>query len=234
MANVTWLGVNYPDLPALTLPKTGGGLARFDDVSDTTLLPADAPAGKYFHQADGSFVEGTGGGGAANFVVGSFTSTNADKGTVKTIALPYSGSGWPIAVSIFPAGGYSSSGSPVGATGRYKTMINFFAVKDDISAEPDYETWDDVSNFFYAIAGFKYDSSASQGQGDPERTSTSGYPGMFICDSTEDPRPSWSMNVVKFPDATHMKVYIGGDVVDENAYGFLAGAEYTYQIVYSE
>ena len=34
MANITLLGVNYPDVPAVELPKTGGGTARFIDSAN--------------------------------------------------------------------------------------------------------------------------------------------------------------------------------------------------------
>ena len=35
--NITWLGASYSNVPAVTLPKTGGGIARFTDTSDATL-----------------------------------------------------------------------------------------------------------------------------------------------------------------------------------------------------
>lgn len=34
MANVTLWGASYSDCPALLVPKTGGGTARFDDTTD--------------------------------------------------------------------------------------------------------------------------------------------------------------------------------------------------------
>lgn len=34
MANVTLLGVDYPDVPIVELPKTGGGVARFVDSAN--------------------------------------------------------------------------------------------------------------------------------------------------------------------------------------------------------
>lgn len=57
--NITIQGASYTAVPAVTLPKTGGGTARFDDVSMTTLLPSEAMAGKYFVLADGSLGTGT-------------------------------------------------------------------------------------------------------------------------------------------------------------------------------
>lgn len=34
--NITIWGASYSNVPAVTLPKTGGGTARFDDTSDAT------------------------------------------------------------------------------------------------------------------------------------------------------------------------------------------------------
>ena len=34
--NITLWGASYSNVPAVTLPKTGGGTARFDDTSDAT------------------------------------------------------------------------------------------------------------------------------------------------------------------------------------------------------
>ena len=68
--NITIWGASYSNVPAVTLPKTGGGTARFTDVSDTTALAADVAAGKYFYAADGSRTlgTGTGGGGSAGTI----------------------------------------------------------------------------------------------------------------------------------------------------------------------
>ena len=69
--NITWLGNSYTDVPALTLPKTGGGTARFTDATPTTAVEADVASGKIFVKADGSLGTGTnpGGGTAAISVV---------------------------------------------------------------------------------------------------------------------------------------------------------------------
>ena len=61
--NITLLGASYSDVPAVMLPKTGGGTARFDDASVTTAIEADVAAGKIFLLADGSLGTGTGSGG---------------------------------------------------------------------------------------------------------------------------------------------------------------------------
>lgn len=61
--NVTLLGASYSAVPAVTLPKTGGGTATFTDVSDTTAAAADVASGKYFYTAAGVRTQGTASGG---------------------------------------------------------------------------------------------------------------------------------------------------------------------------
>ena len=56
--NITWLGASYSNVPFVTLPKTGGGTAKFTDTSGTTATASDVTSGKVFVKADGS--EGTG------------------------------------------------------------------------------------------------------------------------------------------------------------------------------
>lgn len=66
--DITLLGASYQAVPAVTLPKTGGGTASFTDVTDTTAAAADVATGKYFYTAAGVRTEGTssGGGGGAD------------------------------------------------------------------------------------------------------------------------------------------------------------------------
>lgn len=58
--NVTVAGASYSDVPSVVLPKTGGGLASFHDVTDTTATAADVAQGMYFYLASGQRVAGVG------------------------------------------------------------------------------------------------------------------------------------------------------------------------------
>lgn len=65
--NISLLGATYSAVPAVVLPKQGGGSATFTDVTDTTAAAADVASGKYFYTAAGVKTQGTasGGGGGA-------------------------------------------------------------------------------------------------------------------------------------------------------------------------
>lgn len=58
--DITLLGASYSAVPAVMLPKTGGGNALFADPSPVTAVAADVTQGKIFIDSDGNLVEGTG------------------------------------------------------------------------------------------------------------------------------------------------------------------------------
>lgn len=61
--NITLMGASYTGVPAVTLPKTGGGTARFDDASVTTATASDVASGKIFLASNGTITTGTNSGG---------------------------------------------------------------------------------------------------------------------------------------------------------------------------
>lgn len=96
--NITLMGASYSAVPAVTLPKTGGGTASFTDVSDTTATAADVASGTYFYTAAGVYTEGTasGGGGSGPYVVGvvpynKFTVNNVISQAGGTVTVSYTG-----------------------------------------------------------------------------------------------------------------------------------------------
>ena len=56
--NITLMGANYSAVPAVILPKTGGGTASFTDVTDTTATGSNVAAGSYFYTAAGVRTQG--------------------------------------------------------------------------------------------------------------------------------------------------------------------------------
>lgn len=68
--NVTLWGSSFSNVPAITVPQTGGGTATFTDVTDTTASASDVATGKYFYTSAGVRTQGTnsGGGGSSKNV----------------------------------------------------------------------------------------------------------------------------------------------------------------------
>ena len=91
--NITLMGASYSAVPAVTLPKTGGGTATFTDVTDTTATASDVGSGKYFYTSSGVRTQGTASGGSSlNFQVsnsgGRISSTSyTDTGVTLTVAV---------------------------------------------------------------------------------------------------------------------------------------------------
>ena len=94
--NISLLGASYSDCPAVLLPKTGGGTARFDDCTVVTATASDVASGKIFVSSNGTITTGTasGGGGSDRLVllqttaIGALsTSSTTAADTGKTISL---------------------------------------------------------------------------------------------------------------------------------------------------
>lgn len=66
--SVNLWGATYSDVPAIEVPKSGGGMASFTDVTDTTAAASDVATGKYFYTAAGVRTQGTGSGGGGGSV----------------------------------------------------------------------------------------------------------------------------------------------------------------------
>ena len=95
--NITLMGASYSDVPAVTLPKTGGGTASFTDVTDTTAAASDVASGKYFYTAAGVRTQGTasGGGGGSGLTLLKTTSL----GTISTSSTSATDTGKTVTVT---------------------------------------------------------------------------------------------------------------------------------------
>lgn len=96
--NITLLGASYSAVPAVTLPRTGGGTARFDDCTVVTAAASDVASGKVFVASDGTITTGTnsgsGGGGSSMNVQVAQSTTRVNSSTyTKIVSLTCSTTG---------------------------------------------------------------------------------------------------------------------------------------------
>ena len=223
--DITWLGASWTNVPWVTLPKTGGGTALFNDVSDTTAIASDVTAGKYFHAADGSLTEGTnsgGGGGPSNIIHGTFT-TSSTTGAAATLTIPYTGSGYPIGFICWIKGGPYNS-TTAGNTDWYNSMqryaIGFWSgIKSRTTEAPTYAT-SGAANYGTTVAIYKNSTSSATSY---TRTSSMSA-NMFSASNAN----STATTVVRFRSKTSISYYVAS-----TSYGLWAGTEYEYIALYS-
>lgn len=91
--NITLMGASYSDVPAVTLPKTGGGSATFYDttIASNGAAATDIASGKLAY-VNGSLITGTATGGSSWTKIGSTTeltvnTTSTSAASAGTIAL---------------------------------------------------------------------------------------------------------------------------------------------------
>ena len=223
--NVSLWGANYQDVPSIIVPKTGGGNAQFFDVSDTTAAAADVADGKYFYTSAGVRTEGTnsgGGGGATNLVQGKFT-CGTTTGTVETVSIPYTGSGYPIAAMVFVSGGaYNSSNTTwYNSVQRYAVGQWTFS-KSVQTSTPTYGTSGSANQ---GVTTWIYKNSTSQST----TYSRSSAMSTNVLSSSSTNATGAGATCVRFKGNGKTLTYY----IASSSYGLLAGLEYQYIIVYS-
>ena len=165
-------------------------------------------------------ISGGGGGGAKNFVQGTFTPSSSEKGTAKTLAIPYTGSGYPILVAIFPSTGMYKTNSDIYNLVQNKALVNYLRIKRDTSSTPTYTTTTNEENRGSYNSIYKSDAS------DATKFSQGGEKDGIMF-STSAASNSLT-GCVKFLSATSLSVFVA-----DTSYGFADGIEYTYCVVYS-
>ena len=57
--SISLMGATYSDVPAVLLPKSTSGTAKFTDVTDTTAAASNVLSTKYFYTSDGTRTQGS-------------------------------------------------------------------------------------------------------------------------------------------------------------------------------
>ena len=160
----------------------------------------------------------SGGGGGGNVVSGSFTGTTAGD---KAISVPYTGSGFPIAVMIFVADGADNSSS------SYYSLVQRYAIsilcilKKDTSAQPEYSSSNVSQN--YGVDVLRYKNSTTDAT-----AYTTGSQDCIYCGANNLDGSSIH-KILNFTNSTTMNVHIA-----TSDRGFAKDIEYGYAVVYSE
>jgi len=219
--NITIMGATYTDVPAVELQKTGGGVARFTDVTDTTATAQDVLTGKYFFNSAGVLTQGTnsGGGGASNFVTGTFT-TGSSAG-VATTSISYSGSGYPIMAYVVVEGGAYEAGTDWYSSMQRYAIGVWGMSKSVFDTAPTYAT-SGSQNQGVTFWIFKNSTSSS--------TSYSRSSAMNTNTFTSSNATNAGATCVRFKGNNHTLSYY----TNTSSYGLLPNTTYRYFIVYSE
>lgn len=152
-------------------------------------------------------------------VIGTFTPQSAEKGTVKTISVQYEGTGYPIALIVFPSVGAYKSGSDFYTKVQRYGINTYFAVKSDQGNAPTYSGNTEINQVEIRSIYKASDSDATS-------YSTSGSMTFQLYRSGNP--SAGPADVVSINSSTEIRVFVAN-----TSYGFISGIEYTYQIVYS-
>ena len=224
--NISLLNATYSGVKGVTLPKQGGGTATFPWVEGTETKTAN---GTYDVTNLAELVVNVSG-GASNVVQGTFT-TSASTG-VSSFTIPYTGTGYPIALFISIDGGTynnSSSGNTAwyNSTQRY-AIGEWHMTKARMTSAPTY-TSSGADN--YGVVSVIYKNNAS--------TSTTYSRNSTMTANTYTSSGTTANNTnttsVRFKgDGTTVSYYVGYYTSSSSyAYGLMANTKYQYIAVYS-
>lgn len=146
--NVVINGVTYQSVPEVDIPKSGGGTAKFTDITDTTAAAGDVLSGKYFYTSAGTKTQGSIASKSSSDLTAStltvtapagYYASNASKtlsdanlvsGNIKSGATIFGVSGATNVVDTTIASGGASAGNIVNG---YKAYVNGALVEGNAS-----------------------------------------------------------------------------------------------------
>lgn len=98
--SISIMGVTWPEVPAVDFATTGGGVAYYHDVTDTTATASDVASGKYFYTSAGVRTAGTNSGGGGSGLTKIATKS---LGTISTTSTTATDTGQTLAITGFDA-----------------------------------------------------------------------------------------------------------------------------------
>jgi hypothetical protein len=159
----------------------------------------------------------SGGGGASNYVHGSFTTKSASG--AQSVTIPYTGRGYPIMATVVVKGGaYNSDTEYYNAIQRY-AVGQWTLTKANMDTAPTYATSGEA-NYGVTTAIYKNSTSSATSYARTSSMQTNTY-------STSNATAGAATNV-RFRSSTLMSVFVAG-----TSYGLFPDTEYEYFIVYS-
>lgn len=203
------------------VPQVSAGYISSGSFGDTDVtLRADATnleAGNIKKDVTIFGITGTyeGGGGASNVVTGEFT-TSSTTGAAQTIDIPYTGSGYPNFIGIYPADGFATGSSLYNVTQQYAILQQAIFRTSPASA-PTY-TGSGTNNTGYVAMMYKGTSGTN--------TTASRTNGAAVF--TSSAAASAAGTCVRMSSAKKMSIFVAA-----SSYGFRASTKYKYVIVYS-
>ena len=164
---------------------------------------------------------GSGGGGSTRQVIGTFTSTSSDKGKAIEVDVPYTGSGYPISILVFPSAG-GRQGDAWTRIQRYAALM-YSAAKGALTgsdAVPDFTGSSAKNN---GICNTVYKNSTTS-------ATTYAWNGSTNFQFLVSTAPGETIgSILRMPSSKKIKLTIAN-----TSYGFMDSIEYTYVITYSE
>lgn len=207
-------GKVYYDASGIETIGTASGSVSVEALSVTANGTYTAPEGKAYSPVT---VDVSGGGGASNVVSGTFKGTTS--GVSMDVDVPYTGTGFPVALYIFPVDGIKGNAT-LGTLKRDKAVCDFWLQKNYANVAPTYSGGDDDE--VRLLCRYK--------DGSRSATSYEGQQNTLNKTVYKDEDAAWSVyaDVLRVRSNKKFSVWIS-----TGGFSFQTNATYQYVIVYS-